>query len=67
MTTNELARAIGNQGPSIHRRYCMTGSYFGLKPIKLPNGRLLWPDDSVRRLIDQRKTNPLQEADHAAA
>ena len=30
---------------SVRARYCRTGSYFGIRPQKLPNGRLLWPDE----------------------
>lgn len=66
MTTNEFAAKIGNLGPSIHRRVCLTGSYFGIKPTKLPNGRLLWPDDAVEQLIAQHQAKP-QEPDRAAA
>jgi hypothetical protein len=28
---------------SVRSRYCRKGSYFGAKPHKLANGRLLWP------------------------
>lgn len=28
---------------TVRKRYCLTGSYFGVKPTKLANGRLLWP------------------------
>lgn len=28
---------------SVRSRYCREGSYFGAKPRKLANGRLLWP------------------------
>ena len=30
---------------SVLSRLCRTGSYFGVRPHKLANGRLLWPDD----------------------
>lgn len=30
---------------SVISRLCRTGSYFGVRPVKLENGRLLWPDD----------------------
>jgi hypothetical protein len=66
MTTNELAKPLGINGTSIHRRVCQTGSYFGVKPKKLPNGRLIWPDDAVEQLIAQCKTSA-KEADHATA
>jgi len=28
---------------TVRKRYSQTGSYFGVRPQKLPNGRLLWP------------------------
>ena len=28
---------------SVRSRYCIHGSYFGVIPKKLPNGRLAWP------------------------
>jgi hypothetical protein len=30
---------------------CRRGSYYGIRPAKLPNGRLLWPGDAVERLL----------------
>jgi len=54
ITTEELASQIGIQPTSIRSRVCRTGSYFGLIPAKLPNGRLLWPIDSKNRLIAEQ-------------
>ena len=28
---------------SVRRRFCVTGSYWGIRPRKLANGRLVWP------------------------
>lgn len=28
---------------TVRKRLCLTGSYFGVQPTKLPNGKLLWP------------------------
>jgi len=28
---------------SVRARLCRTGSYFGVRPLKLANGRLAWP------------------------
>ena len=52
ITTEELARAIGGKPASIRVRLCTHGSYYGIKPAKLPNGRLLWPHDAVEQLIE---------------
>lgn len=32
---------------SVRARICRTGSYFGVRPIKLANGRLAFPDVQV--------------------
>jgi len=32
---------------SVVSRLCRMGSYFGVRPIKLENGRLLWPDEPM--------------------
>ena len=51
LTTAELAAALSMREQSIRKRLSQTGSYFGIRPVKLPNGRLRWPTDSVGRLI----------------
>lgn len=51
LTTEELALALGMNAQSIRKRYSQTGSYFGLKPAKLPNGKLRWPADSLDQLM----------------
>ncbi len=55
MTTNELAAKIGLRSTSIHHRFCTTGSYFGIRPTKMPNGRLFWPDDTFERLASRQE------------
>ncbi len=53
ITTEDLANGLGGKPGSIRVRLCETGSYYGIKPHKLPNGRLLWPADSVQQLIEK--------------
>jgi len=53
ITTEDLANSLGGKPGSIRVRLCETGSYYGIKPHKLPNGRLLWPADSVQQLIEK--------------
>ncbi|WP_199671302.1 hypothetical protein [Salinisphaera sp. Q1T1-3] len=55
LSTEALSRATGLKPESIRVRLCRTGSYYGIKPRKLPNGRLLWPADSVDRLLSQKQ------------
>ena len=44
LTTSKLAERFGVKPETVRRGLCMDGHYLGLKPTKLPNGRLLWPD-----------------------
>lgn len=48
--TSTFAKRIGYQSASIRTAVWRNGHFNGIKPIKLPNGRLLWPADSVERL-----------------
>ncbi|KFB76646.1 MULTISPECIES: hypothetical protein [Candidatus Accumulibacter] len=34
---------------SVRARLCRTGSYFGVVPVKLANGRLAWPAVQVAK------------------
>lgn len=43
ITTEELANEVKVKAETIRVRLCRTGAYFGLRPEKLPSGRLLWP------------------------
>ncbi|HKR44775.1 MAG TPA: hypothetical protein VJU59_34735 [Paraburkholderia sp.] len=53
LTTDELAAELGMSAQSIRKRYSQTGSYFDLRPIKLPNRRLLWPANALEQLINR--------------
>lgn len=50
LTTRGLAEEIGLKPESIRTHYYRHGHYYGLIPARLPNGRLLWPEDSIQRL-----------------
>lgn len=52
LTTGELAKLLRVKPQTIRKRYAATGSYFGLRPIKLPNRYLIWPDDARERLLN---------------
>jgi hypothetical protein len=51
LTTEEFAHFIGAKPGSIRTRLCTSGSYHGVKPRKLPNGRLLWSPMDIADLI----------------
>ena len=50
-TTEQLAEFAHCKSNSIRSRLCLTGSFYGIKPIKLPSGRLLWPAADVDALL----------------
>jgi len=52
--TNELARRFGVKSDTIRRNLCVSGHFLGLKPLKLPNQRLLWPDVFPEELVRER-------------
>lgn len=43
--------AASNQvkAQSVRARLCRTGSYFGIRPVKLANGRLAFPNVQVAK------------------
>ena len=51
ITTKKLAIRFGVEPSSIRRSLCVKGHYLGIIPIKLPNGRLLWPDRTPEQVV----------------
>lgn len=49
-TTEELARRLGLRPQTLRAALCRNGHYYGLRPAKCPNGRLLWPADAFEKL-----------------
>jgi|GEM_PF-7113186 len=47
LSTEIFAKKNGVKAQSVRARFCNTGSYFGIKPKKLANGRTIWPDVQV--------------------
>lgn len=47
LDTDTFAARNQVKGQSVRARVCRTGSYFGITPKKLANGRLAWPDVQV--------------------
>ena len=43
--TKKFAAHRHIKAESVLSRLCRKGHYFGIRPRKLPNGRLDWPDD----------------------
>lgn len=51
ITTEEMAEQLRMRPQSIRAGLCRKGEYLGLRPVKLPNGKLLWDAAAVNRLI----------------
>lgn len=48
--TAEAASRLRIKPQTLRRALCLQGHYYGLKPVKLPNGRLLWDSTELDRL-----------------
>lgn len=48
LTTEQFAALNCAKSQSVRARVCRTGSYFGVRPIKLANRMLAWPRIQVR-------------------
>ncbi|SDF83005.1 hypothetical protein SAMN05216466_101209 [Paraburkholderia phenazinium] len=51
LTTEAFADTMGLHAQSVRKRYSQTGSYFGLRPVKLPNRRLMWDAEAVEMFL----------------
>ncbi|MFH7326616.1 hypothetical protein [Desulfurivibrio sp. C05AmB] len=51
--TATLAERFDYSPFTVRKHLCLKGSFFGLTPIKLPNGRNLWPDAWPSDVIGQ--------------
>ena len=46
----EAAAVLRVKPQTLRRALCLQGHYFGMRPVKLPNGRLLWDAADLDRL-----------------
>ena len=51
-TTKEFASMVHVEPQTVIRALCLRGNYLGIKPIKLPNSRLLWPRSELKKLLN---------------
>ena len=49
LSTSQFAARNQVKPQSVRARLCNTGSYFGVRPLKLANGRTAWPDVQVAK------------------
>lgn len=49
LSAEQFANLNQVKSQSVRARLCRTGSYFGVRPLKLANGRLAWPAVQVAK------------------
>lgn len=50
--TAEAAARLRIKPQTLRRALCLHGNYFGVRPTKMANGRLLWDSNEIDRLTD---------------
>ncbi len=51
-STEQFAELVKVKASTIRRGLCVDGHYMGVRPVKLPNGRLIWPSEPVDKLLN---------------
>ncbi len=59
LTTEVLADGLGIKPQTLRAAICRHQHYYGIRPAKLPNGRLLWPADAIERLTSGQAAKPV--------
>jgi hypothetical protein len=51
LSTDAFAAQHLVEPQTVRKQYSVTGSYHGVRPVRLPNRRLLWPADSIQQIV----------------
>ena len=51
LPTEQFASLYGVKSDTVRRNLCLKGHFLGIKPLKLGNRRLLWPNISPEQLV----------------
>lgn len=51
LSTESFAAQYLVEPQTVRKQYAATGSYHGIRPVRLPNRKLLWPADSIKKLL----------------
>lgn len=51
LTTEALAAELQLKPQTLRAALCRNGHYYGIRPVKLPNRRLMWPAEAVAHLL----------------
>lgn len=55
LTTEEFANALSLRAQTVRKRLSQTGSYYGARPLRLPNRMLRWPTEHVMTLLARKE------------
>lgn len=55
LTTEDVAAMFSVKAESVRGALSRKGHYYGIKPHKLPNGRLVWSADEVQKALGSTK------------
>ena len=61
LDTAEAAEVLRVRPQTLRHSLCLKGHYMGLRPVKLPNGRLLWEAAAVAALASGDALSPCME------
>lgn len=53
-STKDFAKYVSVKSATVRRGYCVNGHYLGIKPLRLPNGRLSWPIEEIEKIMGGR-------------
>jgi hypothetical protein len=54
LTTKEIAAQYRAKEQTVRKQHAATGAYCGVRPLKLENGRLMWPEQTIEQLAKLR-------------
>ncbi len=52
LDTKQLSEILHVKPSTIRRSLCMNGNYLSLRPIKVPNGKTLWPGKEAKKIVN---------------
>jgi hypothetical protein len=52
ISTKEFARMFGVLPSTVTQSHCVNKEYCGIKPVKLPNRRLMWSRAEAERVLN---------------
>jgi predicted site-specific integrase-resolvase len=64
VSTDEFADRMLVLRQTVLKAYSRDGAYCGIRPVRLPNRRLAWPENEIEKLFETH--NPMTSVKEAA-